>query len=470
MPAPGPPVFDGQFLILSTGLAGMSLSIVLMFLYQSRFGSLFLHIGLISSLFMLGSCLGSLLSERLLVRLMSEPRYLSAVFVLAHLVLIGSIYQLPEDASATPFALLFAGCGFFVGIYFPVAAHRLRAAGRSPAAAGSNLEMLDHVGGAIGAVLTGWFLLPVLGGGLALCVLSLLVAVNLTPTFVGARPVQLPPETDRFDRVVRPAGYTMVGVAAFALIASQIVAAVQTGQAAQRLLAAAKAMTGSTELVEQHATMDDGTVVTYFSVAECGEGNSGFVFGSAPFAEGISGYGGPIDLVVSVDVDGTLRDLHVLRSNETPAYLESLHGWLEDLRGSKIFRTAPFEDIDALSGATMTSEAVLKTLEQSGPRFAAAALGLDVEKPPVAVETWVPDREFVCLAILMAAAVSIRHWPGVWTRRMFLLASLLLTGVLLNLQYSTQQVMALLSGQLPGAWLSGSFFLVVLVPVLVLRR
>ena len=466
--AASPAVFDGHFLIFSTGLAGMSLSIVLMFLYQSQFGSLFLHIGLISSLFMLGSCLGSLLSERLLVRLASEPRYLPAAFVLAHLILVGLIFLLSEDASPAQFAILFAGCGVFVGIYFPVAAHRLRAAGRSPAAAGSNLEMLDHVGGAVGAVLTGWFLLPVLGGELALCVLSLLVVVNLVPTFVRARPARLPAGADRFDRLVRPAGYTMLGVAAFVLIASHIVAAVQTGQPGQRLLAAAKAMTGGAEFVEQRSTMDDGTALTYFDIAESDEGRGGFVFGSVPLVKGVSGYGGPIDLAVYVDRDGTLHDLRVIRSHETPAYLESLEGWLTDLQGRNVFKTAPFEDVDAVSGATMTSEAVLRTLAQSGRGFATTALGLDVQGPPVTRDTWIPDREFVCLAILMAAAVALRRRPEVWTRRAFLLGSLLLTGVFLNLQYSAQQVMALLSFQLPGTWLSGSFFLIVLVPVLVL--
>jgi polyferredoxin len=78
------------------------------------------------------------------------------------------------------------------------------------------------------------------------------------------------------------------------------------------------------------------------------------------------------------------------------------------------------------------------------------------------------DREFVCLAILMGFAVIIRRRPGMGTRRLFLLISLLLTGVLLNQQYSSQQVMALLGMNVPGAWLSGAFFLVLLVPLVVL--
>ena len=33
-----------------------------------------------------------------------------------------------------------------------------------------------------------------------------------------------------------------------------------------------------------------------------------------------------------------------------------------------------------------------------------------------AVDRWVPDREFICLAVLMSLAVAIRQRPGTWTR------------------------------------------------------
>lgn len=49
-----------------------------------------------------------------------------------------------------------------------------------------------------------------------------------------------------------------------------------------------------------------------------------------------------------------------------------------------------------------------------------------------------------------------------------LLATLVLTGFVWNLQYGSQQVIAILSGNLPGDWLSGSFFLVLVVPVAVM--
>jgi Na+-translocating ferredoxin:NAD+ oxidoreductase RnfG subunit len=419
---------------------------------------------LISSLFMLGSCLGGVFSERLLVRPAKEPPYLLAACLLAHLIVVSLIPLVPENAARSVYAVLFTACGFFVGIYFPMAACRLRVAGRSPAASGSNLEMLDHVGGAAGALLTGCMLLPVLGGELALAVLALLVAVNLAPALVRARPIVVSHEADAFDRLARPVGYTAFGIGAFLLISSLLVSVVQTGKEERLLFAAAREMIREVELTEQRAQLDDGSVIAYLTASD-----GSLVFSTGPFAEGVQGYGGPIVLAAYVERQGTLVDFRIIRSNETPAYVDSLRrDWLTGLPGSNVFEPSPFDHVDALSGATMTSEAILRTLEQSGRGFAAAVLGMQTEGPPRAPTSWLPSKEFVCLAVLMVLALAVRQRPGTWRRRTFLLGSLLLTGVLLNLQYSTQHVMALLSLRLSGAWLSGSFFLVLLIPLCVL--
>ena len=66
-------VFGACFLVLSAGVAGMTVSVTLMFMYQSMFGSLFLHVGLVSALFMCGLSGGGLLSQSLVARSASRP-------------------------------------------------------------------------------------------------------------------------------------------------------------------------------------------------------------------------------------------------------------------------------------------------------------------------------------------------------------------------------------------------------------
>ncbi len=497
--------FDGRVLIFATGLAGMALSIVLMLLYQSRFGSLFLHVGLISSLFMLGSFVGSLLSERLLTstrgtrrtadhevrsaakddprnsscedgspefdadsdRQTVEPRVLLPGLLLVNLALIALLIVLPDDAARSVYALLFVGCGFFVGVYFPLGAHRLCAAGRSAAAAGASLEMLDNLGGAAGALLCGWLLLPLLGTWATLGVIGLLVGVNLVPVLVGTRSSPAPARADWFDRLAQPCGYTLLGVAASVLGISHIAAGTQAEQAGQRVFEAARMMTRSSDLVSQTATRADGSTLTYWVVPDTADSEGGFVFSTESLADNVSGYGGPVVMAVYVSREGTLRDLQIVQSRETPAYVESLRRWLNQLPGHNVFQPHGLHDVDAVSGATMTSMAVLRSLGQAGPRFAADALGMNVPAFSSDV-THRLDPQFICLFVLLAAAVFLRRIPRVWVRRSMLLATLLVTGVLWNLQYSSQQVMAILSLSMPGNWLSGSFFLILIVPVIVI--
>ncbi len=456
--------FDGRVLIFATGLAGMSLSIVLMFQYQSQFGSLFLDIGLISALFMFGSFAGSLLGERLVRR---PRRLLLPVCLLLNLALLIMVMVLPEETPRAAFAVLFVGCGVFVGLYFPIGAHRLRTAGQGAAAAGAVLEMLDHWGGAAGALLCGWLLLPLLGTRLTLCVLMLVVGVNLVPAVLRARPGYLPAGADWFDRLTRPAGYTLLGVAAAVLAMSQIVATLQTDQAEQHVYEAALVMTGSDELVAETAVREDGGTLRYWSLPDSEGADGGFVFGTGALADGVYGYGGAVVMAVYVGPDGTLRDLRIVQSHETPAYVESLHGWLQGLPGQNVFRPTDLERVDALSGATVTSEAILGSLRQAGPRFAQTALKIKAETAAPAPRRRL-DPQFACLLVLLVVGIVLRYLPHVWVRRGMLLVTLVLTGFVWNLQYCSQQVMGLLSLNLPGNWLSGSFLLVLVVPITVL--
>jgi hypothetical protein len=170
-----------------------------------------------------------------------------------------------------------------------------------------------------------------------------------------------------------------------------------------------------------------------------------------------------------VDDGGTLRGFQVLRCRETPAYLAMTRSWQEGLRGRDLFGPDPFEDVDAVTGATLTSMAILRTLERGGRRFATEVLGREVEGREEESESpYLPDRNFLILASLAVLGILSRYLPRPWPRRALLLVVILLAGLWLNLQYSTQQVFALLSLRLPAPAPSAAFFTVILVPLLVI--
>jgi len=479
--------YDSRFLVFSMGFTGMALPIALMFSYQARFGSLFFDIGLITAVFMLGSFFGSLASNRLL-RL--QPILLGvAVLVIIHCGFLFGLRESSGEMSRYGYGICFALGGLFTGAYFPIAAHGLKAAGYGAAASGSSLEMYDHIGGAAGSLVTGLILLPFFGGAGAFTMLVFLVAANLAPLMArrAAGETQdseygpgFPLSRERrdgFDRFVRPAGYIMTGIAACFLIGSNFVA---HENAARRALSesiylrdAARYMTGA-EATEETKHLVGDAVLVYFTTPDTPEKPGGYVFSSDRWGSRIAGYAGPISLAIYAGKDGVLRGYTVLRSMETPQYLYMAESQKDRLFGTNIFAPDPFAGLDATSGATCTGKALFKIIEASGRGFATEVLGREAAaaaEQSASLGSLIRDRQFqeaALLAILALLAVGFRYRPRVWPRRVLLLIAVLAAGWAFNLQYSTNQVMALLSLNIGNAGLNAPFFLLVAVPVIVI--
>ncbi|NPD47676.1 MULTISPECIES: FMN-binding protein [unclassified Lentimicrobium] len=97
--------------------------------------------------------------------------------------------------------------------------------------------------------------------------------------------------------------------------------------------------------------------------------------------ESAMGYGGPLQMAVAVDQDGKIFDLAVVSSKETPSYLEKVldTDFLDDIIGKSFTDTYTIGvDIDGISSATYSSNAILEA-SKMGDRFVSAkVLGFDV--------------------------------------------------------------------------------------------
>lgn len=459
---------DADGLVFTAGLLGMSQSVLLMFLFQARYGSLFLYAGLVGALFMGGCVLGGLAMRAFLGRRRREPRVLLPALVLPHLGLLLLVARLADAAGRGEYGALFVLGGAVTGAYFPVAAGRVQRAGQPAAVAGARLEGFDHLGGCLGAATTGLLLLPLLGMRATALLLGLLLAGNLLSLLPAG--AARPQPADGFDRRARPVGYLLFGVAVFALMASRVLARLGDDELAERLAAEGAAMAGGAALEPRTLALSGGGRLSYYRVPGTSALPEGFVFPSMALAEGISGYGGPIALAVYVDAGGRLRDYRILRAGETPAYLRFLAPWMARLPGRDLTAAAPFAGIDAVSGATLTCAALLRTLQTAGAAFAGQALGLAAATPapPAVAGRWRPDRSFVVLLALLLAALGLRRVPRRRAKQLLALAALGASGIWLNLQYSSQQVFALLGGRLPALAATAPAFLVLGVPLVVL--
>ncbi|MBN2133740.1 MAG: 4Fe-4S binding protein [Sedimentisphaerales bacterium] len=476
---PGRSSFDSCFLVFSAGGAGIGVMIVLMYLYQTRFGSLYLHVGLISALFMAGLTAGAVLAAALnsatsrLARA-TLPGVLAAHAGLLVLVALGGS-QMLRGAGHGLFAAAFAAAGLCCGLYWPIAARQLGRAGFEAAQAGSRLETADHLGACVGGLVVSLLMIPVLGTGATLLVLAGVLLANMPAAVVtpGKRESAAAPVG---SEGLKRAGYALFGAGACVVICSNLLTA-----AAERLQPAlppyaVEALAGERPRQEAAVTLDGGRRMRYYTVAEPNEPSAGYIFASRDLAPGVRGFGGRIDLAVRTDASGKLLDFLIVRSNETPSYLELLGGWLDSLKGRDLFVAEPFAGIEAVTGATVSSEAVLAALRESSRRFAARVLGRSVASDEAsaqrrATRRWLPsglDAAGLYLMGAFAAAVVVTRWGGFRARLAVLAATFVAGGALLNAQYSSEQIATLLSLQTPALQLTGTLLLTVGVPVLVL--
>lgn len=461
--------FDSSFLVFSAGWLGIGAAIVLMYLYQTRFGSLYLHIGVISSLFMIGLTAGAALIQFLLSKGQRKWPLFAAIVI--HGLLLTAIAYFPADLRTQyHFAAAFLLCGLCTGAYFPIAAGQLAEGAFETGLSGGKLETADHIGAAAGSLVTGLVLLPVLGASGAVWVFIALIAANIPAAlwklFKGKSPSAAP------LLELRRAGFILFGIAACVVIGSNLLVSAAEKHVPAMPTEDAQILAGEYQIEPAAAAVPgmDGKI-PYFKVYDTDEILYGYIFYTRNFAPQVRGYGGKIDLAVYIDTTGELLTYRIIQSNETPSYFGRLANWHQKLVGRQLFDVRPFDGIRPVTGATVSSRAILSAIELSGKKFAQDILVRtspgDAQKQPF-LSVLRPDRGAVYLLIATAASIIVMYWGGFWSRLAVLVFNVIVGGVMLNIQFSTDQLTLLLSGQNFTPQLTGVFLLIAGLPLLIM--
>jgi spermidine synthase len=160
--------------IVSTGFAGMQMTIILIFLFQVVHANLYHSIGLLTALFMLGAAVGALwLGRATRLRLLFLETGILALLSSTALV----VGWESAGQRATIF-LLMALSGLLTGAAFPVVSGLLAGAGTLGASRAALVYALDLLGAVWGALLTAALLVPVLGLGMTLQTTVILKAAS----------------------------------------------------------------------------------------------------------------------------------------------------------------------------------------------------------------------------------------------------------------------------------------------------
>jgi len=493
--------FDSSFLVFSTGWVGIGVMIVLMYLYQTYFGSLYLYIGVISSVFMAGLSVGAILIRYLLLdKRKIQPQILLFAAILVHTLILAAIIFWPgEQWTHRSFAVAFFLCGLCTGSYFPLAAKQLADSAFESGRAGSKLETADHIGASAGGLLTSLALVPVLGTKVTLFIFILLVLANIPPAVLRLyKPGKVCSlTTTTFE--LRRLGYILFGIGLSVILCSNLLAKAGVELRPSLPQYAAQSLAGQARLEEASTVIgEDGRKINYFRVYDANDSSAvpsgealakteasakadklnGYIFSSEDLAPEVSGFGGKMNLAIYVDAIGRLINFHILWSNETPSYLELLSQWRKLLNERQLFQPEPFAGINAMTGATISSKAILSALEKSGSRFAGEILGQAPPPLPLAQQARWPDLSAIAIAkadttgiyLIIAFVLSfiVIYRGGFWSRLAILCFNLVVGGIILNAQYSSEQIATVLSLHAPAIGLSGAFLLVVGIPLLVI--
>ncbi len=477
--------FDSSFLVFSAGCVGIGVVVTLMYWYQTLFGSLYLHIGVISSLFMVGLTIGAVFTRSLLKVARVRPEIMLLAVIFIHTLILTAIAFCPAelwrptsaaisrigDTSHLVLAVAFILCGLCTGCYFPIAARQLADGGFDTGHAGSKLETADHLGAAVGGLVTGLGFVPVLGTKVTLYVFVVLILANVPSAAFGLKRAGKIFFLDTSKIWYRRLGYILFGIGTSIILCSNLLVAAEARLMPSLPVHAAQALAGELRIELASVVLaDGGKKLTYFSVRDPNDKLTGYIFSSGDLAPEVRGFGGKMNLAVRVDTEGKIIDFHIVQSNETPAYLELLDSWQKSLFGLRLFQQQPFTGVDVVSGATVSSEAVLSALQKSGQRFSAKVLGQSWEgqlSEKAHRAYYMPDAQGIYLVAAFVVALIMTYRGGFWSRLVVLFLSFVIGGILLNAQYSTEQMVTILSLHVPAPQLSGAFLLAVAVPLLV---
>lgn len=159
-----------------------------------------------------------------------------------------------------------------------------------------------------------------------------------------------------------------------------------------------------------------------------------------------SGYGGKVGVLSIVDGNGTIKKVVILKDYETPAYKDKVlsTGLLEKIGGRHVQES--LVELDGVSGATMTTEAILSAVQKGATQLGNEQLGLEI--PPLTSVMKLNWKQGLSILILVIGMIGCQfHIKKL--RPWLLVVSVIMIGFVLKYSVTFSQYTILLIGQLP---------------------
>ena len=173
--------------VFGAGLCGMGFSLLILFTYQNLYGYLYQRIGFVTGLYMMGIFIGGMAARKVILakRAGLFPLLLAGGVLSVLCAFIPALAAFLGENSCRGVWLLYLVMitgGVLAGLILPFAAALTSGQKQGPdSQVAAALWGADHLGGCIGALVLGAFLVPLLGVGPVSRFLAFVMAVSMVP-------------------------------------------------------------------------------------------------------------------------------------------------------------------------------------------------------------------------------------------------------------------------------------------------
>ncbi|HEY3310546.1 MAG TPA: FMN-binding protein [Anaerolineales bacterium] len=195
---------------------------------------------------------------------------------------------------------------------------------------------------------------------------------------------------------------------------------------------------------------------------------NGQVVGYAAVGQG-HGYGGPIEMLVGIDPAGQISGVKIIAQHETPGFfrLVTKNEFIAQFLGlSYRDPLALKQDLDAVSGATLSSEGIAASARQAVRLLARD--GLNSPLPPEAFAIKFGWPEITLIGLFAAGYFGHKLRSTSWKRRVrwgTLLTGMLVLGFIYTAPLTIAQFISLLSGYWPD-WRNNLYWYILIGGIL----
>lgn len=182
--------------------------------------------------------------------------------------------------------------------------------------------------------------------------------------------------------------------------------------------------------------------------------------------ESAPGYGGEMEVSILLDTAGIIRDLKVIKHRETPSFLAKIEkrGFINSLKGKSYDDPfIPGDDIDAVTGATYTSETIIRCAQEGSKKVAQDQLNLEVsamETPSLKIG--IPEISLIALYMLALFGVYTKTRHKKTIRWITMIGGLAILGFWFSVPLTLSRINTFLLGYFPD-WHTQLFWYLMMV-------